>query len=480
MSPRCATWTYGIALAMCLLLAPTASAATWLPSAPELWRTLTLRDYNTRTVVLGTACLGAAAGMIGSFLLLRKRALLGDALSHATLPGICIAFIVLTLMGRDGKSLPGLLAGATISGLLGVAAILFIRHFSRLKEDAALGIVLSTFFGVGVAVQKLINSMPTASAAGLDGFIYGKTASMVAADAQIIAIAALAIAILCALLFKELTLLCYDQGFAASQGWPVRALDLLLMAAVTAVTVIGLQAVGLILIIALLIIPPAAARFWTERLLPMFLISAFIGVASGVIGAMASALFAQMPAGAVIVLSAAACFTVSMFFGARRGILVRTARRLSLNRRIAEQHLLRSLYELLEGDQITETNKSQLSTRIVTFNALLDARSWNRRQLRRMVRRAEREGLVVMLPGEAGREQVRLTDLGLSEARRVVRNHRLWEMYLITHADIAPSHVDRDADAIEHVLGRPMVDKLEALLDAAQPVHVPLSPHPVR
>jgi manganese/zinc/iron transport system permease protein len=225
-----AACAYALILAMYIFASPAAHADEGqryrsitdnrlrLPTAAEIWRTVSLRDYNTRTVVFGTACLGAAAGMIGSFLLLRKRALVGDALSHATLPGIGIAFIVLTLMGRDGKSLPGLLAGATVSGLLGVGAILFIRHFSRLKEDAALGIVLSTFFGIGVAIQGFIASMPTASAAGLEGFIYGKTASMVAADARIIAVAAVAIAVVCALLFKELTLLCYDQGFAASQG----------------------------------------------------------------------------------------------------------------------------------------------------------------------------------------------------------------------------------------------------------------------
>src|SRR5688572_1789083 len=123
-----------------------------LPSWHDIWHVLTLRDYNTRVVVLGAAALGVAAGMIGTFMLLRKRALLGDALSHATLPGLGIAFILMAQAGGSGKSLPGLLIGATISGLLGVGCILLIRSYTRIKEDAALGIVLSVFFGLGVAI----------------------------------------------------------------------------------------------------------------------------------------------------------------------------------------------------------------------------------------------------------------------------------------------------------------------------------------
>src|SRR5687768_13697894 len=138
-----------------------------LPSRNEVLRVIFLRDYNTRVVVLGTTLLGLAAGTIGSFMLLRKRALMGDALSHATLPGIGLAFIVAVAAGQTGKSLPVLLAGAVVTGVLGVLAVLAIRNFTRLKEDAALGIVLSVFFGAGVAVLGVIQKMGTGSAAGL-------------------------------------------------------------------------------------------------------------------------------------------------------------------------------------------------------------------------------------------------------------------------------------------------------------------------
>ena len=438
------------------------------PGWNAIWNVLTLRDYNTRVVVFGTAALGVAAGMIGTFMLLRKRALLGDALSHATLPGLGLAFIIMAQAGGSGKSLPGLLVGATISGLIGVGCILLIRSYTRIKEDAALGIVLSVFFGLGVAILGVIQNMGTGSAAGLESFIYGKTASMLRADALVIAATAVLVALSCAILFKEFSLLCFDQGYARTQGWPVMGLDLVMMTFVTAVTVIGLQAVGLILVIALLIIPPAAARFWTERLSVMFFLSAAIGGISGMFGAAVSALVPRMPAGAIIVVTASGVFLISLLFGTARGVLARVAERVGLNRRVARQHLLRGIYELVE-----DGGEEALEQKSVPLEMLLRERSWTLAQLRRLLGRYERDGLVIRRDGRIG-----LTSAGLSEARRLVRNHRLWEIYLITHADIAPSHVDRDADTLEHVLGREMVAKLEGLLAHQDvPQAVPVSPH---
>ncbi|MDA0576834.1 MAG: metal ABC transporter permease, partial [Verrucomicrobia bacterium] len=262
----------------------TDTSVAW-PSLEQWLRVLTLTDYNTRVVVLGTMLLGVAAGVIGSFMLLRKRALMGDALSHATLPGIGIAYLVMTAAGGNGRWLPGLLAGAIVSGLLGMGVVLLIRNQSRLKEDAALAIVLSVFFGLGVAILGLIQQMTQGHAAGLESFIYGKTASMLARDAWLIGGAAAVVIVACATLFKEFTLLCFDAEYAAAGGWPVARLDIILMALVVFVTVIGLQAVGLILMIALLVIPPAAARFWTHRFRNMVWLSAVIGAVSGLVGA---------------------------------------------------------------------------------------------------------------------------------------------------------------------------------------------------
>lgn len=431
------------------------------PGWADFLRVVTLADHNTRVVVIGTALLGLAAGVVGAFMLLRKRALVGDALSHAALPGIGVAFIIATWLGRDGKSLPLLLTGATVSAVLGMASILAIRHLTRIKEDAALAIVLSVYFGAGVCVVGVIQKMSAANAAGLDTFIYGKTASMLQSDAILIGVAATIAALTCVLLFKEFTLLCFDQGFAASRGWPVGLLDAVLMAMVILVTVVGLQAVGLILVIALLVIPPAAARFWSDRLPVVVACSAFLGAISGWLGASASALWARLPAGAVIVLIAAGMFVISMLFGPGRGVIAKLRQSLQVNAAVGRQNLLRAMYERIEADRPAQAIDTATASHAgVALDALVAMRSWSPRAVNALLRSAKQAGLVE--GGDSG--QFRLTMLGLTEARRVVRNHRLWEVFLLTHADIAPTHVDRAADRIEHVLGPEMVARLERFI----------------
>ncbi len=443
------------------------------PAWSDVLRVVSLQDYNTRIVVVGVMMLGLAAGCVGAFLLLRKRALLGDALSHATLPGIGVAFIIASAMGATGKSLPVLLLGATAGGVFGMLTILAIVHFTRIREDAALGIVLSVFFGAGVAITSLIQSMQSGHAAGLSSFIYGKTASMLYGDALLLTCAAAAVAAICALLFKELSLLCFDAGYAAAQGFNVKLLDVVLMGLVVAVTVIGLQAVGLILMVAMLVIPPAAARFWTNHLPTLAVLSAVIGAASGLVGAAISALAPRMPAGALIVLAAGAAFLLSTLLGTSGGALPRLVQQAGLRRKIARQHLLRTLHELSETRSAGA--RPQPSGARVPIEAVRAARSWTPAAVRRELGRARRDGL---LTWDSADPHVALTSAGVAEAARVVRNHRLWEMYLITHADIAPSHVDRDADEVEHVLSREMIASLEQLLgESGAAGALPESPH---
>ena len=446
-----------------------------VPTWGEIVRVITLQDYNTKVVIIGTMLLGLAAGIIGTFILLRKRSLMGDAISHATLPGIGIAFILMTHFGGNGKYLPGLLVGALVSGLVGTGCILIIRHTTRLKEDAALGIVLSVFFGLGIAIMGMIQKMNKGHAAGLESFIYGKTASMLASDAKLIAVVALIVVSICCLLYKEFTILCFDQDFAASQRWPVITLDCVLMVLVVTVTVIGLQAVGLILVIALLIIPAAAARFWSDGLLKTLILAGGFGAASGIIGTALSALIPRLPAGAIIVLIAAGIFLMSLVFGTARGLLRRWLQSWRLNRKIGMQNLLRAMYEVWESRSETSSETNWVnSTTEVTWNEMLSARSWLPNYLRRLLKQAQKKALITQLTPSS----YRFTKLGLVDARRIVRNHRLWEIYLITHADVAASKVDRDADRIEHVLGKVLVERLESNLMSRYPqLAVPSSPH---
>jgi manganese/zinc/iron transport system permease protein len=421
---------------------------------------LSLADYNTRIVVLGTLLLGAACGLVGSFLLLRRRALLGDAIAHATLPGVLLAFFIAIAWGGTGRELPILLAGAAVCGALGTLAVVAMRHATRIKDDAALAIVLGVFFAFGTVLLGFASRMPDANAAGLSHFIYGKTASLLYSDVLLIGAVAIAVLVVCALLFKEFTLLCFDQGFARAGGWPTALLDIALMMLAVAVCVIGMQAVGLILVVALLVIPPAAARFWTNDVRVMALISAFIGSLSAVLGALLSAIFPQAPSGPIIVLMAALLFSVSLVVGRRRGIAWQAISHARLSRRVARQHLLRALFEAHEESSTATTEY------------LLDERTWSRRQLEKEMQRSQDEGLIAL----ASDNTWKLTHRGHAEAARVVRNHRLWELYLIAHADIAPGRVDRDADMVEHILDAEMIQRLETL-GLAQDAALPANPH---
>lgn len=460
----------GVLLALVAgLLLSGCSRGDW-PTAGEVADALVLKNYNTRLVVLSTTALGIAAGIVGSFLLLRKRSLMGDALAHSTLPGIAIAFIAMVSMGGSGKSLPGLVAGATLSGVLGTLVMLLIRNTTRLRDDVAMGFVLSVFFGLGIALLGMVQSMPQASAAGLESFIYGKAASMVRLDFILVSSVALCCALSAVLLFKEFALLCFDEHFASTEGWPVLWLDLLLLGLVTAVTVIGLQSVGLILIIAFLITPPAAARFWTDRLSTMTTVAAAIGAVSGWAGASISALFPRLPAGAIIVVVTSAIFLASMLFAPARGVLARGIRQRRLRLKVDRQHLLRAAFEILEAGS---PDPQHVANRPFSRAELLEKRTWPAAKLDRILRTETANGHIETRTD--GR--LLLSESGFGEAARITRNHRLWEIYLVTHADIAPSHVDRDADMVEHVLEADLVRRLEAELEhrsnwIASPHHI--------
>ncbi len=417
-----------------------------------VWETLTLRSgYNSTVVIVGTTLLGISAGVVGVFALLRKRSLMADALSHATLPGIGLAFIIATWLGYEGRSLPILLTGAAITGVLGVVTIQWLVRSTRLREDAAIGIVLSVFFGIGVVILSIVQSMKAGTAGGINHFIYGQTAAMSAADAKLMGLIALATVFFAFFLLKEFAVVCFNDAFAQVTGWPVSKIDLLMMALVALVTVAGLQAVGLILVVAMLIIPAVAARFWTERLWKLILLAGLIGGVSGYLGSVASALLPRKPAGAVIVLTAGMIFTLSMFIAPSRGVLASVLRRMRLKLRIATDHLLEAT---VDEDESTRGSLSVANTKV-----LQKKRNWGA-WLHFAV------PLFVRVKGFGRFEKGAFlaSEVGLQRGLRVERNHQLWEQYLLSYADIAPGHIDWTVDQVEHVLSPELINELEILI----------------
>ncbi|MFN3826819.1 MAG: metal ABC transporter permease [Micavibrio sp.] len=278
-------------------------------------------SYNTLLVMTGTSLLGAAAGMIGIFLLLRKRSLLSDGVSHATLPGIALGFLCALSLGLDdGRHLPTLLCGAALSGILGAFCVQLLKDHTRLNEDTATGVILSAFFGAGIVLLSYIQTLGSGSRAGLDSFLLGQTAALTLFEIKITAFLALIAIAASIVLRKELILLCFDEIFTSAQGYSRRILDSILMALMLLVVCIGLKTVGLILIISLLIIPAATARLLSDKLSTIMIIAPFCGAISAATGSYISALITNIPTGAMIVLICSLFFTLALLFSSSHGL----------------------------------------------------------------------------------------------------------------------------------------------------------------
>ena len=328
---------------------------------------LTLQlGYNATLVTLGAALLGIAAGVGGTFLFLRKRALVSDAISHATLPGVGLAFILAVGLGGDGRNLFGLMFGAALSAGLGLACVSWLSRKTRLGEDAAIGAVLSVFFGFGIVLLTIIQSMQSGQQAGLEGFLLGSTAGMLRSEAWLLAGAAALVLALVLLLRRPLTLAAFDPEYAEARGMNIARIDAAMMGIVLAVTVVGLKIVGLILIVALLIIPPVTARFWTDRVGVLLVLAGLFGGLSGWVGAALSATAPNLPTGPVIVLICFAMFLVSLLFSPLRGVLSTFLRQQKFK---AQVHLRQGLLALAQGQPIYE----KLTVRLLKSEGLIRA-----------------------------------------------------------------------------------------------------------
>jgi manganese/zinc/iron transport system permease protein len=273
-------------------------------------------DYTLMIVAIGAALLGAVSGSLGTYAVLRRQSLLGDAISHAALPGVAIAFLL------TGSKTPLILVlGAALAGWLGTLLILSIVRLTRIKYDSALGIVLSTFFGFGLVLHTLIQRTGNANQAGLDTFLFGQAATILESDVLTIGILGGVAIIIMFVFWKELKLLVFDEGFAASLGFPIRVLDILLTSLLVIAIVLGLQAVGAVLMSAMLVAPAVAARQWTNKLSLMMFLAACFGALAGVSGTIISSSASRIPTGPTIVLCATVVVGFSIAFAPNRGLL---------------------------------------------------------------------------------------------------------------------------------------------------------------
>lgn len=273
-------------------------------------------DYTLRTVALGAATLGIVSGALGCYAVLRRQALLGDAVSHAALPGIALAFLL-----TGSKAPLVLLLGAAVAGWLAASAMIGIVQTTRIKEDTALGMVLAVFFGFGMMLLTVIQRGGNAAQAGLDKFLFGQAATLLIEDVITMGGLGLAALLLMLLFWKEFKLLSFDPDFGASLGFPIRLLDIGMTSLIVVAIVVGLQTVGVVLMSAMIVAPATAARQWTDRLGIMVLLSAGFGALAGVGGALISTTTRGLATGPTIVLCISAIVLVSILFAPNRGIV---------------------------------------------------------------------------------------------------------------------------------------------------------------
>ena len=397
-----------------------------------------LGSINAVYVLVGSMALGASGGLLGAFAVLRKQGLLGDALAHASLPGIAVAFLIM-----QTKFLPGLLLGALVSGLLGALMIYFLISWSKIKMDTAMAAVLSVFFGIGILLLTYIQKQPLASQSGLESFLFGQAAALLKVDVQWILIAFFVILGVVLLMWKELKLFIFDQSFAMVIGYKRWVLEIVFMTIFVMSILMSLQAVGVVLTAALFITPAVSALLWSKRLSMVVLLSSLFGLVAGGVGALISAFFLKMPTGPVIVVVSSVIFTFSLFLAPDRGVISRWRGHRTHSIKVKRENLLARLYR--EHEKGFERWQLQdLIGRGVKMRVLIKFKA---------------AGLIKLEDG-----LVFLNKKGLEEAAKVVEKHRLWETYLVNRMRLASDHVHRDAEEMEHILTDEMVAKLKAIL----------------
>jgi manganese/zinc/iron transport system permease protein len=403
-------------------------------------------SYQDSVVTVGAAVLGLTAGVLGSLAVLRERSLVGDALAHAALPGVCVAFLLTGV-----KDASGLLAGAAVAGLVGAVAMVAIERTSRIRADAAIGIVLSCFFSLGIVLLTFIQKTNDADQAGLDKYLFGQAAGLLERDVTVMAgLAAVSLALV-ALLYRPFKVTLFDPAFAGSTGLPLRALELAMTALLVVAIVAGIRIVGAILMVALLVVPAVTARQLTSRLWVMLVLAGAIGALIGVTGSLVSSR-AEVPTGPVIVVVGFLVVLGAVLLAPGRGVVWR-AGKLARDRRSA----------LLEG-VLVDLETMLHSGPPPTVAQIVAATGRSSRSVRRALADLDRAGLVAR-----DGDRVLLSAQGAAAAHELLARRDLWSAWLEHGWKLElPDAREPDPRDLRRSLGDDAVDRLEALAAGAE------------
>lgn len=419
----------------------------------QMRRFITLSDRGLRLSLIGALLFGAVCGLLGSFIVVRKMALFGDAISHAVLPGVALGFL-----WSMSKNPVAILIGATLAGLAGSLLVEAIKRTTRIKQDAALGIVLASFFAIGLCLIRIIQNNEGASKiTGLKSYLFGDVAVLDRHDVITMGVVVISTIILFGLLYRPFLAISFDRQFAVSIGFPVRILEALFQMFLAFAIVISLQAVGVVLVSAMLVTPAATAYLLVDRMHRMLWIAMGVGMLSAITGVFFSFLGSNLPTGPFMVLSASSIFTMAYLFSPKYGRFTKWLRYRARVKKVREENALKSIYHVLESRGLEGSGNA------ILIKDLASHRKMSKAEIVKEIKRMKRSGLVKLEGGN-----VSLTTEGFNKARSVVRNHRLWELYLTNEADYASDHVHDDAEKVEHFLSEKDVAELESYLNYPQ------------
>ena len=390
-----------------------------------------LEDAVAQKVVFGVAVIGFISGVVGVFSFLRKKTLVADAISHAVLPGVCVGFLF-----AGTKDPVILMTAAVVVGWLSVWMIDLIVRTTKLKEDAAIAIVSTFFFAIGSVLLSYISKSENAEQTGLKNFLFGNAATMTDLDVNVFVVVSLVILLVVVLFFKQFKLFCFDEAFSKVIGLPVKSIEFLLSTLTVLTVAIGIQAVGVVLMSALLIAPASAARYWTNKLSLMLVIAGFFGLFSGVFGVIVSTFKEAMPTGPWIVTILFLFTILTLLFAPKKGWF--SIKKLNdFNKfKIMEENLLKVFYQYLEE------GKEELEVMDI-----LEKRPVDTSDLETVLSRLQKKGLL-----HKKDQSYQLTINGNVEAMRIVRSHRLWELYLTQRMKFKDDHIHGSAETIEHLI----------------------------
>ncbi len=394
---------------------------------------LTLSDYNVKVVVFSVVLLGIASAIIGCFTFLQKKALIGDAVAHSILPGVCFAFII-----SGSKNIYLLLLGAFISGWISILLSDWIQRNSKTKPSTTIGIVLSLFFGLGIILLTHIQYGNYKNKGGLESFLFGKAAGLQVSDLYLILIVFLFIIIVVFINIKQLKIYIFDPLYANSIGLKTKRIQFLINSLIILSISIGIQSVGVVLMAALLITPAAAARFWTNKLESMIIVSSVFGMIASYSGTFVSYYFTNSPTGPWIVITLSTIALVSFIIAPKKGLLYKNLEKKRNSNLILTENILKACYHILENDM-------NLS---ITKKHILNKRYFSSNELKRGLKYLKAKKLLNINSDDI----ITLTELGLLKSKRIVRLHRLWEIYLTKKMNFASDHVHGNAETIEHII----------------------------